>query len=155
MPMIITRPLPLPDGSNPQQTASWVVDALAKILKALDGLYSLDFELRERRTMGAERAILYVPLVVTNAGPTRFRIAIPDTLVKNFTTALIQTDAGSGPGRYRYDGQDPLAAATAAAGLPIPNAGATIIITGAENIASMSLIAEGGAAMQVSVMLHQ
>lgn len=155
MPMIVTRPLPPPDGSNPQQSASWIIDTLAKILETLDGLYSLDTKLRERRTLGAERAILYVPLVVTAAGVSRFRTLIPDTVTKNFTTALIQSDAGSGPGRFRYDGQDPLpATATAAAGLPLPAAGGTIVITGAENIASFAITAEA-ANIQLSVMLHQ
>lgn len=155
MGLIITRPLPPPDGSDPKATGAYIVDVLGKLFELLDGLYSLDFKLRERRTLGAERAVLYVPLVVTNAGATRFRIAIPDTVTKNFTTALIQTDAGSGPGRYRYDGQDPLPLATAAAGLPIPTAGATVIITGAENISSFSVIAETAANLQLSVMLHQ
>ena len=156
MPLIITRPLPPPDGSDPKATAAYVVDVLGKLFELLDGLYALDFKLRERRTMGAERAILYVPLVITNAGATRFRIAIPDTVIKNFTTALIQTDAGSGAGRYRYDGQDPIpATATAAAGLPIPAGGATIVITGAENIASFAVTAETAANLQLSVMLHQ
>src|SRR5262245_57815068 len=155
MPIVIQRPLPPPDGSNPQQTASWIVDTLGKLLKLIDGLYSLDFELRERRTLGAERAILYVPLVVTAAGVSRFRLLIPDVVTKNFTTALIQTDAGSGAGRFRYDGQDPIpATATAAAGLPIPAGGATIVITGAENIASFAVTAEAGN-IQLSVMLHQ
>lgn len=151
--IVITHQQPPPKSDNP--IVNFVVDLLRSILAKLAGLVSLDFDVRAERTLQAERGVLFVSSPVTAAAPVLLENVAPDVIVKDFTTALICFDSGSGSGRYRYDGQSPLSAATAAAGLPIPAAGFVITITGALNIRSFRVIGEPLQTLNMSIMLHQ
>lgn len=154
MPIIVTRPLPPPDGSNLSAVLSWLVDAIGKLIELVTGLVTLDANVRETRSLNAERAVLFASSVVTNLAIIRMQALVPTSVTETYTTALIQFDAGSGPGRWRADGGDPLAAATAAAGMPIPTGGFTLTLTGALNIRSFAVIAEA-ANLNMSITLFK
>lgn len=153
MSLIIQHDAPIPQTGN--RALDFALGVLNKMLTALVGLLTLDDKVRAQRTLVAERGVNFQGLVVTNAAVTAFEVLIPDVITKDYTTALIMFDTASGAGRFRYDGQNPVAAATAAAGLPIPAGGFQFRLTGALNIRSFRVIAEGGTNLNLSVMLHQ
>ena len=153
MPLVIQRKAPKPDGNDPQAMWNWLIDILSKIYDALYGLFTLDAEVRAIRTVAAERAVLFTG--VASAVLISFETLIPDTIVKDFTTAVINFDAGSGAGRYRYDGGIPSNVNAPTSGMVIPAGAFQLTIVGALNIRSFKAIGEGGATLNLSVTLHQ
>lgn len=141
--------------TDPPAAWDWFADALSKIVEFLKGLVLLDETVRRDRSNVAERAVLRSSAIVTNAAVIRFETLIPQVLIEIFTTAHIAFDAGSGAGRYTLEGTNPLAAATAAAGMPIPGGGAELVVIGILNIRSFAVIAETATNMNLSVTLYK
>lgn len=153
--LVITRPKAPPSGKDPAAVFDWLIDALTKLLAYVGSLVSLDEELRKLRSESAERAVLFVSAVVTNAGVTAMQTIAPSVVTEVYTTALIMFDTTSGLGRWRDDGGSPVAAAGAASGMPIPAGISQILLVGALNIRSFQVIAEAGVALQMSIELHK
>jgi len=152
MPIIITRKSPIPQSAA--DALKWALEAASDALAYLKALVELDANVRNIRTKNAERAQSFVSAVVTNAAVLALQTLEPLVLTElDYTTALIATDAGSGPARWRIDGGDPLAAATAAAGMPLA-AGQSLTLVGARNIADFRVIAEA-ANVNVSITLFK
>lgn len=151
MPLVIARPAQPPQTNDP--ILQWLIATLKSIAESLIGLITLDADVRAQRTQAAERGVFFTG--VSSATLISFETLIPETIVKDFTTALIMFDSTSGAGRFRYDGGIPAAAALATSGMPIPASGYQLVITGALNIRSFKVIGEAGATLNLSVTLHQ
>jgi hypothetical protein len=116
----------------------------------------LDAAMRETRSLNAERAVLFISAVVTNAAVTRMVEINPLVQSKTYTTALVAFDAGSGAGRYRIDGGAPIpASAAAAAGMPIAAAGTQFMIFGQLNIRDFQVTAETATNLDMSITFFQ
>lgn len=135
--------------------AKWIVKTLSSILQALSALVSLDANLRETRTLVAERAVNFFGAVVTDTTVQQLREVFPECLTQNFTTAFIAFDVASGAGRYRSDGPFPDPAGAPTDGLPIPTGGYTLTITGADNIRDFAVIAETGSTLNMSIQFYK
>jgi hypothetical protein len=156
MPFVINLAPKQPNANDPTAVFGWFMSWAEAMLKALRGLVYLDFGVREVRSLHAESANVFVSAIVVSTGVTRLRDEFPIVQDKVFTTALIMFDAGSGAGRFRLDGQDPIpATATAAAGMPVLAAGGSLVITGQQNIARFAITAEGATALNMSITLYQ
>lgn len=153
MATIIKHVQPAPKTGN--AALDYAIGLIGRILTALLGLVSLDDSVRAERSEVAERAVLFASATVVGTAVTAMEVIAPDVITKTFTTALIMFDTSSGSGRFRYDGQNPLTAAAAASGLPIPSGGFQIVITGQLNIRSFRVIGEPAQTLNMSVMLHQ
>lgn len=138
------------------ELAKWITDALQTLMSYMRALVYLDAPTRETRSLNAERAVLFVSAVVTNAAVTRMVDIAPQVQDKVYTSALVAFDAGSGAGRYRIDGGAPIFnSALAAAGMPIAAAGTQFMILGQLNIRDFQVAAETATAMDMSITLFQ
>lgn len=155
MPFIISFPPGAPSLKNPVALIDWAVQWAKAVLNALRGLVSLDADVRELRTLNAETAELFVSAAVVAGAVTRLRDLEPRVITQAFTTALIMFDGAAGAGRWMVHGPDPTSAATAAAGMPVPAGGATLVITGQRNIANFAVIGEPAATLNMSVTLYK
>lgn len=155
MPILLRSRTAKPSGSNPAAVFDWIMDALTELLEGLRGLVTLNGNVRETRSLEAERAVVFFGAIVVDTGPSRLRDLYGDVLAKTFTTALIQFDSAAGAGRWRADGPDPVSAATAVAGMPIAAGGLTLTIVGSANIQNFSVIGEPAATLNMSVTLYQ
>jgi len=156
MPLIITRTEPRPNGTSIPKSLDWLMGIANQALEYLKGLVTLNADLRETRSLEAERAVLFTSAVVINTAVTVMQALEPRTAAETFTTMLVAFDAGSGAGRYRIDGSAPTPnSAIAGSGMPIPAGGYTLTIVGALNIRSFQVTAETATALDMSITLFK
>jgi len=153
MPLVITRELPPPDGTDSRATVKYIVDILSKLYELIRGLVTLDENVRQQRTIAAERGVFFIGS--SSAALISFETLIPDTITQDFTTALIQFDATSGAAHYRYDGGTPNALGLSTSGMPVPAGAFQIVLVGALNIRSFKIIGDAAATVNLSVTLHK
>lgn len=154
MAIVIERPAK-PVSNDP--ITKWIIQTLTTIRDALVGLLTLDANVRETRTLVAERAVALFGIVVDITDPTTFlmREAYPDSVTQNFTTALIVFDATSGAGRWRSDGVRATVGTAPGDGLQIPQNGYSLTVTGADNIRDFSVAPETATPLNMTIQFYK
>lgn len=153
MPIWIDRKKPLP--GDVAGVTKFLVDGLDAIASYLKSLVTLDRDVRQTRSEGAERALAFVSATVASGTVVRLADLWPQVVNQVYTTALVQFDTTSGLGRWRMDGGTVIAAAGPASGMPIPTGFSTLTIVGALNIRSFQVAPEGATALTMSITLFQ
>lgn len=155
MPIQIKAKTPPPSASNPAGALDWALQAAKDLLHYVRGLFMLDQDVREQRTVNAERAMIFTSSTVTAAAVIRLRDLVNSLDAgEPFTTALIMFDSTSAAGRWRIDGGAPTAGGGAGTGMPITAGGGTLTITGLANIRDFQVIGEA-ANLLMSVTLFK
>ena len=155
MPIQIRQELPPPSAKDPKTAIDWALAQARELLHYVRGLFMLDLDVREQRTVNAERAMIFTSATVTAAQVTLLRDLVQALQADEyFTTALIMFDSTSAAGRWRIDGGTPTAGGGAGSGMPITAGGGTLTITGLANIRDFKVIGEA-ANLLMSVTLFK